>query len=647
MPKGNEIGKYYIQIVPTTDGISGQIESELSKGGDGAEKAGQSIGGKLAAGFGSAVKAIGAAVVTATTAAVAATSKLIKETAAYGDKIDKASQKIGISAEAYQEWEFIAQHSGTSMDSLTTSFKTLQVAAQNGSEAFQALNISAEEAASLSTEDLFGRVIEGLQGMEEGSERTALANQLLGRGTMELGALLNTSAEATEEMRKQVHELGGVMSNEAVKSAAAFQDSLQNMKTSLAGVGRSFAVEFLPSVTTAMDGLAALFAGDPLGAEKLQEGVEGFADSLLVAIPKVIEALTPAFEGILNAIVASLPQLLDIGVKVIQILVGMIPKIMNAIIKVLPTLIPQLMSGLVQIVQALASALPEIIPPLVEALPGLLMSIIDAVLTNLPLLLDVVVAAAQTLVEALPQVVETIAAALPEIIPQLVTGVVTMIVTLLQHLPEILMPIIQALPSIITAINTALIQNLPVLLQGIIQLVASLVVALPDILKSLWDAITEAIKGAFQTIGNLLKSLWETILKPALKWLLNGLIGILNKAIDGINVIIAPLRAIIYGVGALFGVNWSFDDVAIPHIPQLATGGILSEGRALVGEKGPELLEVYGGKAKVTPLSNTTNNAGGITINVYGAEGQDVRALAQAVNEELARQFDMQRAVFA
>ena len=74
------------------------------------------------------------------TAATAAGVKLVQETgnvASYGDNIDKMSQKMGISAKAYQEWDAVMQHSGTSMSVLKTSMKTLSNAAEQNSEAYK------------------------------------------------------------------------------------------------------------------------------------------------------------------------------------------------------------------------------------------------------------------------------------------------------------------------------------------------------------------------------------------------------------------------------------------------------------------------------------------------------------------------------
>ena len=110
---------------------------------------------------------------------------------------------------------------------------------EKSTAAFEKLGISMEQAKNMSQEDLFGATITALQKMESGTERTALANDLLGKSAMDLGALLNTSAEDTEAMMQQVHDLGGVMSDDAVKASAAYQDSLQNVKTAISGVGRN------------------------------------------------------------------------------------------------------------------------------------------------------------------------------------------------------------------------------------------------------------------------------------------------------------------------------------------------------------------------------------------------------------------------
>lgn len=245
-------------------------------------KAGLSgIGGVAKAGLG--VAAAGFAAVT--TEAVATTGAImdgVSAAADYGDTIDKMSQKMGLSTDAYQEWDFVMQHCGTSIEALKPSMKTLAMAAEKGSDAFAQLGISEEQVATMSQEELFNATIAGLQGVTDETQRTALAAELLGRGATELGPLMNMTAEETEAMRQQVHDLGGVMSNDAVKAAAAYKDSLQNMQTAISGLKNKLAGDLLPSVTTVMDGLTLLFSGGDTdeAMEMIGEGIDQLCEKL-------------------------------------------------------------------------------------------------------------------------------------------------------------------------------------------------------------------------------------------------------------------------------------------------------------------------------------------------------------------------------
>ena len=270
MAEGIEVARAIVTIVPSMEGSQREMTNQLTSAGEEAgEKAGKQSGSKFTGGFGSAVKNGAKVIATAVTAAVAGTGALVKgiydaasATAAYGDNIDKMSQKIGLSSDAYQEWDFIAQHSGTSMESLKTSMVKLSTAAANGSDAFQKLGISAEDAQSMSREELWNKTVMALTSVEDETERARIAQELFGKGATEMGALLNTSAADLEAMRQQAHDLGIVMSEEDVKASAAFQDSLQNMTQSFDGLKNRMIADFLPGITTVMDGLTQIFAGD-------------------------------------------------------------------------------------------------------------------------------------------------------------------------------------------------------------------------------------------------------------------------------------------------------------------------------------------------------------------------------------------------
>ena len=142
-----------------------------------------------------------------------------------------------------------------------------------------------------------------------------------------------------------------------------------------------------------------------------------------------------------------------------------------------------------------------------------------------------------------------------------------------------------------------------------------------------WNGVLQIFQAIFAYIGNIAK-------RP-----LNSVIGMVNGAISGINTLIK-------GINNLPGV----DIPTIGKIPYLAKGGVLSSGSAIVGEAGPEILTMAGNRANVQPLTNQkTNNTslGGITMNIYGAPGQDVRELASIIENELADRIERREAAFA
>jgi hypothetical protein len=315
--------------------------SSLGKASDESSKFGLGIKGTFSSAMKVGAAAIGA-VVTETTALSAALVKGVGDLAEYGDHIDKQSQKMNMSAQAYQEWDAIMQHSGTSIDSMQMSMKTLANAAESGSDAFGLLGMSLEDVQRMSSEELFKATITALQNVESDTQRTYIAGQLLGRGATELGALLNTSAEDTEKMRQRVHELGGVMSDEAVKAAAAYQDSLQDMKTSMSGLTRGITGEFLPSFTEVMDGLTSIFAGEDGGAEKVSKGIDDILGNISSAVTKLKPVVSKIGGVIASAVKENAPKLIKEGTKLLgDIVVGVVqnlPDILSTVGDVIGTI---------------------------------------------------------------------------------------------------------------------------------------------------------------------------------------------------------------------------------------------------------------------------------------------------------------------
>lgn len=177
--------------------------------------------------------------VTAVALAVKKLGELAISSATALDRIDKMSQKIGISRTSFQEWDFILSQSGASVDGLQMSLKTLATAteqADRGSkeyvDTFEQLGVSIYDTNGelKNQEQLFNEVFTALANTENQTKRTALASALLGRSATELSPAFNAGGEAIEAMRNQAHELGLVMEDDLIDQGVVLTDNIDQLK---------------------------------------------------------------------------------------------------------------------------------------------------------------------------------------------------------------------------------------------------------------------------------------------------------------------------------------------------------------------------------------------------------------------------------
>lgn len=523
-------------------------KSQFDKGIDGAGQKAKSFGGALKGGVAKAGKiAVGAvaAVGGATAAAGVALTKATGSVASYGDNIDKMSQKMGISATAYQEWDAIMQHSGASIESLKPSMKTLAVQAQKGSDAFQKLGISQEEVASLSQEELFSKVISGLQDMESGTERTALASQLLGRGATELGALLNTSSEDTQKMRDRVHELNGVMSDEAVKASAKYQDTLQDMSTAFEGVKRNAISEFLPGVTMIMEGITNIFAGEDGGVQKITDGVSTIIEKIGEVAPKFVGIVTSVAGSVGQAIMDNLPQitqfLVDGVIGLASTLIENAPVFLDAVMSIMTTVgnsvmefVPTLLEKLPDLINMLMEGMMEYVPQMLERVPEIFQMLMEGMAEFVPQIMEIggklvawigegLVTAVPVMVEMLMQLIEQITTFLAENAGSIIEAGMNLLNNLLQGIMDAIPKLLEYLPTIIENLVTALAQGAPKFLEGGMKLLLTLQEGILKALPKLIESVPKIFKGLIDAVMSID---WLGLGKSIIEFIGKGIINL-------------------------------------------------------------------------------------------------------------------------
>lgn len=145
-----------------------------------------------------------------------------------------------------------------------------------------------------------------------------------------------------------------------------------------------------------------------------------------------------------------------------------------------------------------------------------------------------------------------------------------------------------------------------------------------------WEGIVQIFGGIFGGIVELAKA-------P-----LNGVIGLLNGAVNAINKLIDGFNSIGFDMPDwLGGGSWHPNLPHIPSIPYLAKGGILTQGSAIVGEAGPELLTLSNGKAIVQPLGGGGPVGAAITQTNYftNYKPRDGAAAVRDLNRQLGWEY--------
>lgn len=668
MADGIEIARAYVTIVPSMQGSQQTIAQELGASAGSAaksvgEQSGKDFGNALATGLKTTAAVITGAMAAVTGAAVASAKAFIdtaNSVATYGDTIDKESQKMNMSAEGYQEWSFILERNGASIESMTAAMKRLTTSAAEGDEAFAQLGITQEELASMTPEETWNRTILALQGVEDETTRTALATQLLGRGAMELGPTLNMTAEETEALRQQVHDLGGVMSDEAVKDAAAYADELTNMQTAMDGLKNNMMAKFLPGMTSVMEGLSLMFSGNG-GIEQIQEGLTNIIGNIASLTPELLTLAQVLITSLLDAFTPQLPML-------VSSIFGFISQALVTFTSMIPQLLPVITTGIQGVMSAVFSCLPLIIQSLISLISELVVWLSSG---------DNV----ETLVNGIVELVSILATSLADVLPILLPAVIDIISGVAVSLmsPENVQMILESVLYIVGAVVVALVNALPSIGGAIVNYftnIKNLITTFGGTVKEKVSDLITAIKAKVLTWVNNLKQSFITAftnIKTKISEITTNIKDMVTKIIEKIKEL--PDKVVTIGKNLVKGlwngisdkVDWVIDRIksmgsritnAIKDVFGIASpskvfaeiGGYLAQGLGMGFESEVDGVRAdmvdnmnglttsmtanvtaNGTSGAATVGNTTTYNGGNISINVYGAEGQDINALAKVI----------------
>lgn len=414
----------------------------------------------------------------------------------------------------------------------------------------------------------------------------------------------------------------------------------------------------------------------PLLVESGISVLQMLGQSLIENLPVILEALTLAIQEIalmlsnpdtifalVSATLAILKTIASSIVENLPILIDTVMQVIDNVITFITENLPVFIDMAMQIIMALANGMIDALPRLLDKIPVIIDNITNSILNLLPKIVETGVMLLTSLVTALPQIINTIVKAVPQIVksitnaitqlvPALIDAGIQLFTAMVDNLPFIIDTIVDAIPQIIDSLVDAFTESGPVIVEAGVKLFTSLIENMPKILralasglatimKSLYEGIGKAIPTMLQMGGQLISGLWQGISNVG-EWLrekISGFFGGVVSSIKNFFGIHSPSR-VFAGIGEMLDKGLAkgiedYADVAVKATEEMADD--------VFGATDGDLDFTAG----VNGSSRTAAGRGGLVINVYGSEGQDVEELAEIVSQKIAFGYTQEQAVFA
>lgn len=327
-----------------------------------------------------------AGIATGIGAGIGAVGKFANTYAKQADEIDKGSLRLGISKKAYQEWKYVIEQCGGSIDSLEMGMKTLNdvvLRVKDGDDSAIETMAKLQKASgkqidlNADQETQLNQVVNALALVEDAQLRASLATDLLGRAGIDLLPTLASGTTAIDDLKQRAHELGLVMNDEAVSAGVALGDSWSDLTKKAGMVINEGIAPIIPNLQKLADAFTNSMNGTEGASEELSKAlydtissgvkvvtdhlpellnlggqvVLALADGILASIPELAGNIPQVIEAIVNAVIVLAPKMLDAGVAIAKGLWDGIMQYKDEFIQVGSFLI----DGLVEGIKTLAS----------------------------------------------------------------------------------------------------------------------------------------------------------------------------------------------------------------------------------------------------------------------------------------------------
>lgn len=554
---------------------------------------------------GNAISGVGRALTPLSTAAgatVAGLAALGLNAASTGAEIDDLSQRLGISAEKVQEWQYVAMQTGVDTEVFNKALIRARAAlldlstgtVNNASKALQSLGLNINNFES--KEAMFDGVINALSGMEDKTLQAAYANEIFGdKIANQMLPFLNAGSDALNQFKDEFSEMSP-LSGEQVSALATLDDTLYRVKQSIKNVGLQIGASFAPLLKSLADTINNTLI------PKLQKLADWFNSLTTKQQAFIVKALL--------VVAAIAPLALGIGKLVTAI---------GGVVKIIPQLnqkLLQLAANPIVLIIAAIVAIVVLLYTKCEAFREAINNLISTLGTALQPVLDLVMGLLQTLMDLLSPIIDLLGGILATVI-NLVVEALQPFFDILTFIFELIQPLLQVALIPLQLILTAL--------QVPLKIIGQLLGWLAPLFQVFGGIVSKIFGGVVKVINIVLGVIEDAV---------NFVIGIINGLIDGVNgalgwlgvhidrIADVKLRIDTSDIESMDDVNAIIDSTP----PDPTTGGTVYDDGG-TGTSG----DVYNYDNSTT---NKTQNVT-VTIQNYAAE-VDTDELVRQINVKLA-----------
>ena len=438
-------------------------------------------------------------------------------------------------------------------------------------------------------------------------------------------------------------------------------DTINNLVES----AQAFGENIMPVVERALVGIVQLIGG-------LAPQIAAMIPKLVTEIvPTIINAGMDVLSAFSQALIDNLDTLIDSTIAIIQTigqgLVDNLPQIIEAVVQLIttigetltdPTNLQMLLETGMAILETIVQSIIDNLPTLIEAALQIILNLVEYISENL-----------DTVVQAAIDIIMAIAQALLENLPLLISAAIDIVVALASALIENIPTVLDAILKIIEGILTTIIKSLPKMAENGVKIVESIIGGIVKMLGSviemgikLVETFIDGIVGAGarimqagkDMIGKFKDSVYN-IINTAKEWgkdLIENFIGGIKDKISKVKETAEDIAGTIKSVLGFSepdeGPLSNFHTYA-PDMMNLFIKGIKDNEKRLQDQvaKSFDFGDIT---MKTTPAVSAKGGMAGtnnMTINVYGAEGQDVRELADIVQDRILHMMNQTGAVYA